>query len=107
MEILDKFKQLEINCTTDEAMQANIDVKVQEESYRIAYKTLMELIIGIFEESNCMNGLDKIEPLEIESEQLSFICSENIFFRELYSMLNALITPTGCTLKEFQDKVLK
>ena len=59
-----------MSCSAEEAMKANLDVKVQEESYRIAYKTLMELIIGIFEESNCVNGLDKIDPLEIEASQL-------------------------------------
>ena len=41
---------------TQEAVEANKSIKLFEDQYRVAYKTIMELIIGNFESKNFESG---------------------------------------------------
>lgn len=57
---------------TPEAMEANTQIQVYEDKYRIAYKTIMELIISNFETKNYDSGFQQsvVEQLKIEPAQL-------------------------------------
>lgn len=44
---------------TPEAMEANTQIQVYEDKYRIAYKTIMELIISNFETKNYDSGFQQ------------------------------------------------
>lgn len=57
---------------TQEAVEANKSIKLFEDQYRVAYKTIMELIIGNFESKNFESGFSQsqnlIEQLKIDSD---------------------------------------
>jgi hypothetical protein len=73
-------------------------IQKYEEKYRVAYKSIMELIITNFENRN--NNEDnqdaiKVEQIKLSPEQIYELSLDNQFFNDLYDTINELLTPNG------------
>ena len=83
-------------------------IQKYEEKYRVAYKSIMELIITNFENRN--NNEDnheaiKVEQIKLSPEQIYELSLDNQFFNDLYDTINELLTPNGQTLDDFQNLI--
>ena len=83
-------------------------IQKYEEKYRVAYKSIMELIITNFENRN--NNEEhheaiKVEQIKLSPEQIYELSLDNQFFNDLYDTINELLTPNGQTLDDFQNLI--
>jgi hypothetical protein len=79
-------------------LEANELIQKFEEKYRVAYKSIMELIITNFESRNNIDGKHeaiKVEQINLSTEELNDICNDNHFFWDLYHTINELLSPNG------------
>lgn len=73
-------------------------IQKYEEKYRVAYKSIMELIITNFENRNNTeenHEAIKVEQIRLSSDQIHELSLDNQFFNDLYDTINELLTLNG------------